>query len=116
MKQHALTVFRRPPDKLNCAQAVLAGYQAVTNDHSLSLISLKPAGAGRAPEGLCGALHAACLIAPAHAEELKRSFQARIGALHCSNIEKPCPECVTTACDLLEQNPSSAVIPPLPAS
>jgi hypothetical protein len=101
MKIHALAVFRQPPERLNCAQAVLAGYQAVTGDCSLPLAALKPHGAGRAPEGLCGALHAACTLAPERAPQLKADFLARIGALRCQDIDAPCPDCVGTAAELL---------------
>jgi hypothetical protein len=103
VKTTAIAAFHRPPEKLNCAQAVLAAYQSVTGDHSLPLAALKPCGGGRVPDGLCGALHAACVLAPAHTAELKAAFLARIGALGCKEIEKPCPECVGTAAELLEQ-------------
>lgn len=104
MKTHALAVFRQAPQRLNCAQAVLAGYQAVTGDRSLALETLKPHGAGRAPDGLCGSLHAACVLAPARAPEIKAAFAAQIGALRCKDITRPCPECVAAASDLLAAN------------
>ncbi len=105
MKTHALAVFHRPPANLNCAQAVLAGYQAFTGDRSLPLVAFKPFGGGRAPDGLCGALHAACRLAPARAEPLKANFLARVGALRCADIEAPCVECVGTAAELLQNSP-----------
>ena len=102
MKTRALAVFHRPPERLNCAQAVLAAHQAVTGDHSLALASFKPWGGGRAPDGRCGALHAACLLAPASEEKLCAAFLIRIGALRCREIERPCVQCVQTACALLQ--------------
>lgn len=107
MRTHAISVFHRPPEDLNCAQAVLAAYHAVSGDHSLPLAALKPCGGGHAPDGLCGALHAACLLAPNRAGELKAAFQSRIGALRCKEIETPCTECVGTAAELLEKPPAS---------
>ncbi len=38
MKIHAATVFRRPPERLNCAQAVLDAYQTVTGRHVAPVI------------------------------------------------------------------------------
>lgn len=103
MKTHALAVFHRPPERLNCAEAVLAAHQTVTGDHSIAVASFKPWGGGRAPDGRCGALHAACTLAPASAEKISAAFLARIGALRCREIEHPCVECVGTAAELLEQ-------------
>ena len=70
MKEHALEVFRQPPDRLNCAQSVLHAWREVVGDTTLAVSDLKPAGAGRAPEGLCGAVYAACLLAPERVEEI----------------------------------------------
>ena len=64
VKELALKVFRQPPDRLNCAQSVLHAWREVVGDTALAVADLKPAGAGRAPEGLCGAIYAACLLAP----------------------------------------------------
>jgi hypothetical protein len=76
MKEHALKVFRQPPERLNCAQAVLHAWREVAGDTSIALADLKPFGGGRAPDGLCGALRAAkvhpCETCVAHAAELLR--------------------------------------------
>ena len=79
MKELALQVFRQPPDRLNCAQSVLYAWRAVFGDTTITIPELKPVGAGRAPEGLCGAIYAACLLAPDRAEVLKTAFAARVG-------------------------------------
>jgi len=105
MKEHALKVFRQPPDRLNCAQSVLHAWREVVGDTALTVADLKPAGAGRAPDGLCGAVYAACLLAPNRAEELKAAFAARVGSLCCKEIraakKHPCAECVAQAAELL---------------
>jgi hypothetical protein len=105
MKELALEVFRRPPDRLNCAQSVLHAWREVFGDTALAVADLKPAGAGRAPEGLCGAVYAACLLAPDRAEELKAAFAAGVGSLYCKEIraarERSCAECVAEAAELL---------------
>lgn len=106
MKAHALSVFRKDPARLNCAQSVLFAWREVAGDTSLAVADLKPFGGGRAPEGLCGALHAACLIAPARAEQLKARFAARMGSPYCKELRAAkvhsCEACVTQSVELLE--------------
>ena len=106
MKKHALTVFRQPPERLNCAQAVLHAWREVTGDNSIPLAHLKPFGGGRAPDGLCGALHAACTVAPAKAVQMKERFAARMGSLYCKELraarENACEACVAQAAEMLE--------------
>jgi hypothetical protein len=105
MKEHALKVFRQPPDRLNCAQSVLHAWREVVGDTSITVAELKPVGAGRAPDGLCGAIYAACQLAPDRAEELKAAFAAGVGSLYCKDIraakEHSCAECVAEAADML---------------
>lgn len=105
MKQHALAVFHRPPDHLNCAQAVLAAYQAATGRQVAPVADFKPFGGGRAPEGECGALYAACRAAPAAAGHLRTAFAARAGATRCQPLKRelrfPCEACVALAAELL---------------
>lgn len=111
MKQHALAVFHRPPERLNCAQAVLAAYQAVTGRTVAPLSDFEGLGSGRAPEGECGALHAACRIAPASAPALQREFLHRAGATQCRDLKRrlrvPCTDCVALAAELLQQHTAS---------
>lgn len=67
--------------------------------------ALKTCGAGRAPEGRCGALHAARLIAPQHADAIEARYAATLGGTHCRELREadlhPCADCVTTACALV---------------
>ena len=106
MKELALKVFRQPPDRLNCAQSVLYAWREVVGETAITVADLRPFGAGRAPEGLCGAVYAACQLAPNRAEELKAAFVARVGSLHCKEIRAakrhPCADCVAEAAELLE--------------
>jgi hypothetical protein len=106
MKEKALSRFHRQPEPLNCAQAVAFGYQQVTGDSKLSIAELKAFGGGRAPEGLCGALYTACLIAPAKSAELKQRFSEATGSVFCRELKQgsktPCEKCVAEAADLLE--------------
>ena len=106
MKELALKVFRQPPERLNCAQAVLYAWQELSGDTSIPLADLKPFGSGRAPAGLCGALHTACMVAPNRAESLKQAFTARLGSIYCKELRAakvhPCETCVVQATELLE--------------
>ena len=105
MKEHALKVFRQQPDRLNCAQSVLHAWREVVGDTTLTVAELKPFGSGRAPNGLCGAVYAACQLAPNRAEELKAAFATGVGSLYCKEIraakEHSCAECVAEAAELL---------------
>jgi hypothetical protein len=106
MKEHALKVFRQPPERLNCAQAVLHAWREVSGDTSIALTDLKPFGGGRAPDGLCGALHAACVVAPDRTGALKQNFAVRLGSLYCKELRAakvhPCETCVGQAAELLQ--------------
>ena len=105
MKEHALKVFRKPPERLNCAQSVLHVWREVSGDTSISLAEAKLFGGGQAPDGICGALHTACLIAPDQAAVLKTAFGARLGSIYCKELraakEHPCETCVAQAAELL---------------
>ena len=106
MKEHALQVFRQPPERLNCAQSVLYAWREVSGETSIPLDEVKLFGGGRAPSGLCGALHTACLVAPDRAEALKQNFAARLGSIYCKELRAakahPCEACVSQATELLE--------------
>lgn len=111
MKELALKVFRQPPDRLNCAQSILHAWHKVFGETPMKVSDLKPFGAGRSPDGLCGSLYAACLLEPSRAEELKAAFASRLGSVRCKEIraakKHPCSECVTGAADLLASNGTS---------
>ena len=67
-------------------------------------------GIGRAPGGLCGAVHASCTLAGTAAEEsIKHAFAEKTGGhLTCKDIRAarilPCSECVEVAAELLEKH------------
>lgn len=106
MKTRALAAFHRPPENFNCAQAVVVAWQAETGRQVAALADLKPFGGGRAPNGECGAIYAACLAAPESARTLRQDFVARLGDTRCSVLKRdlavPCSDCVGTAAELLE--------------
>lgn len=114
MKTHALAVFHRAPENLNCAQAVVAAYQAVSGRPVAPVAEFQLHGGGRAPDGECGALYAACQLAPEAATRLRADFAARAGATRCRPLKRevrfPCADCVGLAAELLAG--STATPPP----
>lgn len=106
MKNQAVAAFHRLPENLNCAQTVLDAWQAVTGREVASVAEFKAFGGGRAPEGECGALYAACRCAPETAGEMREAFAARAGSGSCRVLKRelrfPCAECVGLAAELLE--------------
>jgi hypothetical protein len=106
MKNHAVELFRRPPERMNCAEAVLSAYQKISGDTAISISDMKRVGGGRAPDGICGALHAACIVAPDKAERLKARFAQIAGSVVCKEIRRAkqhsCEDCVAEAAQLLE--------------
>ena len=106
MKIHATAAFHRPPENLNCAQAVLDAFQSVTGRSVAPVADYKAHGGGRAPAGECGALYAACQCAPESATAIRAQFAARVGSTLCKEIKGAqrirCAECVGTAAELLD--------------
>lgn len=108
MKAHAVAVFHRLPENLNCAQAVLDAYQQSTGKQVAEVASFRAFGGGRAPDNECGALYAACQAAPLAAADLRRQFEAKAGSTRCKvlkgELRFPCPDCVGLAADLLQSH------------
>lgn len=101
-KAKAVEIFSAIPRMHNCAQAVAAGF-----DRDDLLSELAVCGGGRAPEGNCGALHAALQLIPAeHRDSAKAEFTKTAGAARCMEIKAngfPCKDCVALAAELVEK-------------
>lgn len=100
--EEAVSKFRNP---YSCAQTIYAAFSDAPNADGMS--AMKAASAGRAPDGLCGALYAAKLIKPDSAAEIEQKFKASTGATKCAELKTvyktPCSECVrAAACALAE--------------
>ena len=98
----AVEIFSEVPRKYNCAQSVAAGL-----DRADLLSRLAACGGGKAPEGRCGALHAAMLIAGERkAAGIRAEFVAATGNEYCKALKQefkvPCAKCVETAAALAE--------------
>lgn len=109
MKQTAKQVFRQPPVRLNCAQAVAHAWNAKTGQGPELVPALASCGGGRAPGGLCGALHAVHRIVGSSQgqAEATAAFAVRAGAVGCHEIRKlgqaSCEACVEHAAEWLER-------------
>jgi hypothetical protein len=96
-------------ERHNCAQSVLRGFQEHANVSEEAIAEAKALGGGRAPNGQCGALHAAIvLLADDGAKaKLTEAFVAHAGAETCRDVRKlgklTCTECVKVASELLLQ-------------
>lgn len=97
--EKVMSVFRNP---YNCAQTVCYAF-----GRGDLLEPVQGCARGNAPGGLCGALYGATQVAPQYAEELKAAFAARNGAITCRELKGtgrvPCPVCVRTAVELLNE-------------
>lgn len=107
MKNIASEAFRKR--RANCAQAVAIAWQAKMSREDVPVDSLSSCGGGNAPGGLCGALHAACLIAGGERSgAVSDGFKERAGGhSKCREIRSSralsCVECVELAAALLEE-------------
>ena len=93
----------------NCAQSVALAWKDKKDPASAHADSFYSHGGGRAPEGLCGALHAARELAGAHGDSLTEQFKQQAnGHITCRDIRKnrvmPCTDCVSLAAKLLEEH------------
>ena len=95
----------------NCAMSVAYGYARATGKSEAEAVEaaemFRNFGGGRAPEGTCGALYAAKMMQPDHAESLEDFF--RRGAKNCTkckeirpNVVIPCNRCVELAGEALD--------------
>jgi hypothetical protein len=92
----------------NCCQAVLHAFQERCRIDEERIAAARQSGAGRAPGGRCGALHAALvLVEPQHHAAIESAFVKRTGAAACRDIRKlrqaSCSECVAEAARLVAQ-------------
>ena len=101
MEAAAIAAFRTPPLSLNCAQSVIHAHVATHAGCQLKIEDFRNLGGGKAPDGMCGALWAACALRPANAKEMQEAFRSTAGALRCRSLKRdrgyPCRKCVTLA-------------------
>jgi len=97
----ALSVFRKSPECLNCAQSVCYG-----SGNEELIEKMDDLSGGRAPEGTCGALYAAMqIVGEQNADLVHDAFVKECGAFKCHELKKelhvPCEKCVSCASELI---------------
>jgi hypothetical protein len=100
--EQAVAFYTQKPKQYNCAQAVAKAF-----DRNDLVETLKSCGGGKAPEGLCGALYTAMLLAGEERDDVvKEKFLEEIGHLECKVIRKngqvTCTDCVRRSAEIVE--------------
>lgn len=97
--------------RMNCAQSVISAFKEKFDLSTEIIESFRAYGAGRAPEGLCGAFYAARYIleksAADKSTELEKYFLDQAGAVKCHEIRAgkklSCIGCVEKCAEFLEK-------------
>lgn len=108
----AAFLFRK--GRKNCAEAVAEAWQKVSGEDLELTENLSKCGSGRAPQGWCGAIYAAQLVADEDRKAvITDRFADAAGSLLCREIRSArklsCTACVELAAGLLEENAQEAV-------
>jgi hypothetical protein len=80
--------FHALPEKLNCAQALLKGFQIQMKISDTEIEEYRAWGGGRAKDGICGALFAAeRLLLQANKASIVEAFKEQAGGVECVNLK-----------------------------
>jgi hypothetical protein len=97
--------------KMNCAQAVIAGFKDKFSLKDELVATFASHGGGKAPEGYCGALYAARHIlkeSPGEIGKCTEAFIKAAGSTKCREIKSlkklSCMGCVEMVAELLENS------------
>jgi len=100
--------FHSLPENLNCAQAILKGFQKEFDITDQEIEEYRAWGGGRAERGMCGALFAAeRLLRQIGKESVVEEFNKKAGGVLCSDIKEKqftCAEYVCIADELVQKN------------
>jgi hypothetical protein len=107
-RKNSYLYFHALPENLNCAQAVLKGFQKEFNVSNEEIEEYRAWGGGRAEGGMCGALYAAeRLLRQVGKESVIEEFNKKGGGILCADIKEKrftCAEYVRIADELVERN------------
>jgi len=100
--------FHTLPGNLNCAQAVLKGFQNEFQITEQEIEEYRAWGGGRAAGGFCGAIFSAeRILHQAGKESIIEEFRQKTGSILCSEIKEKkftCLELVRMADELVQKN------------
>lgn len=106
-RKKALEYFHKEPWKMNCAQAILKGFQQEFGISDLEIEEYKAWGGGRAEGGVCGTVFAARrLVNPLGNMNVDEEFKKVNGTIYCKELKGskiPCTRCVAVADELVEK-------------
>lgn len=98
--------FHAKPENLNCAQAILKGFQQEFEISDTEIEEYRAWGGGRAKGGMCGALFAAeRLLRQIGKQSVIEEFRKKAGSVLCSDIKEKqftCAEYVRIVDELVE--------------
>lgn len=108
-RQKSQLYFHILPENLNCAQAILKGFQAEFGIAEEEIEEYRAWGGGRARDGICGALFAADrLLHQIGKASVSEEFKMKAGSILCSEIKgnrlQTCIACVQIADELVEKS------------
>jgi hypothetical protein len=107
IRQKSQMYFHVLPENLNCAQAILKGFQKEFCIADNEIEEYRAWGGGRAKDGICGALFAAdCLLGQIGKGSVSEEFKEKAGSVFCSEIKGnrlTCAACVQIADELVEK-------------
>jgi hypothetical protein len=98
--------FHTLPERLNCAQSILKGFQNELNISDEKIAEYKAWGGGRAENGVCGALFAARQLINNENGQFEKTFKEELGTIYCKELKKnkkACLTCVELADKLIEE-------------
>ncbi len=102
--------YHHPKYLFNCAQAIVYKWSEINGISTLRASDLRGMGSGRAPKGICGALHGALMLFDGDSkkqEQLTKEFEATIGSALCRTIRMEklaaCKQCIDVVDGLVEQ-------------
>jgi hypothetical protein len=106
-RKKSVEYFHVQPENLNCAQAILKGFQKEFDITEQEIEEYRAWGGGRAEGGTCGALFSAeRLLRQVGKGSVVRQFSQRTGGTLCSEIKEKqftCAEYVRIADELVEK-------------
>lgn len=108
MKDQQAANFFGGKERYNCAQAVFKTFQQEAALPESVIEAAKARGGGKAPEGLCGAIYAAGVVASDDATRrvIETAFADVAGSIKCREIRTmkrvDCRGCVALASGLVE--------------
>lgn len=104
-RQNSNHYFHLPSENLNCAQAILKGFQQEFSISDQEIEEFRAWGGGRAKDGVCGALYAAeHLLSQIGKQSIVEEFRKNAGGVLCSDIKEKqftCVEYVRMADELI---------------